>query len=426
MSNSKGSSANQNEISEAIILAGGFGTRLRSAVPELPKSLAPVAGRPFLYYVINYLRSQGIRRFVFSLGYRHEDIEDFLTNEFATLDYGVVIEKEPFGTGGAVAFALTKCISSNVVVTNGDTLFKVNIPLLNKFHGEHRAHCTLALKPMSDFDRYGVVEIDERNKVTSFLEKKYYSSGLINGGLYVLNKDAFIQSNRMEKFSFEKDFLEEKYADGNIIGVVQDEYFIDIGIPSDFEKAQDELGSDRLDLKKVGTDWTLFIDRDGVINEEKKDDYIRNWGEFKFYSGVFDAFKIFSKKFRKVIIISNQRGVGRKLMTEDILQDIHEKMMREIESNGGRIDRIYYCTSTDDRDICRKPNPGMAFLAAKDFPEIDLRKSIMIGNKPSDMRFGKYAGMHTVFLRTTNPDVPFPHSDIDLAYDSLVDFAKAL
>jgi histidinol phosphatase-like enzyme len=101
-------------------------------------------------------------------------------------------------------------------------------------------------------------------------------------------------------------------------------------------------------------------------------------------------------------------------------------MQREIEASNGRIDRIYYCTSTDNRDICRKPNPGMAFLATNDFPEIDLQKSIMIGNKPSDMRFGRYAGIHTVFLRTTNPQTPFPHQDIDLAYDSLLDFAKAL
>lgn len=413
-------------ISEAIILAGGFGTRLQEAVPDVPKSLAPVAGRPFLYYVINYLRSQGITRIIFSLGYKHELIEEFLRKEFPSLDYEVAIESEPLGTGGAIRFACEKCKTSDVVVTNGDTIFKADIRELNQVHAEKKSDCTLALKPMTDFDRYGAVEIDDDNVIASFHEKKFYQKGLINGGLYILNRNAFLQKCNLKKFSFEKDFLETWYGEKKMHGVIQDGYFIDIGIPADFEKAQLDLHWEKPNLSKVDKSWTIFIDRDGVINEEKKDDYIRNWEEFHFYEGVTKAFRIFNERFGNVIIISNQRGVGRELMTEESLLDIHESMREEIERAGGRIDRIYYCTSTDSLNICRKPNPGMAFLAKHDFPEIDFEKSIMVGNKPSDMRFGRYAGMYTVFLRTTNPDTPFPHSDIDLAYDSLIEFAKAL
>lgn len=179
-------------------------------------------------------------------------------------------------------------------------------------------------------------------------------------------------------------------------------------------------------LNKIDQSWTLFLDRDGVINYEKKDDYIYNWNEFKFYEDAKEAIKLFSKKFGRIIVVSNQRGVGRKLMTEEALRNIHENMTKEIIAAGGRVDRIYYCTAIDNLDNCRKPNPGMAFKAQLDFPEIDFSKSIMVGNKYSDMLFGRNAQMHTVYLTTTHPNQPFPHSEIDLCYDSLLLFANDL
>ena len=156
------------KITEAIILAGGLGTRLRDAVPDLPKCMAPVAGRPFLFYVINYLRSQGIEKFIFSLGYKHEIIEEWLADQFATLDYQCVIEDEPLGTGGAILLACKKATEKNVLVANGDTLFKINAEQLVSLHLEKDADCTLSLKPMKDFDRYGVVELNETDAVKQF------------------------------------------------------------------------------------------------------------------------------------------------------------------------------------------------------------------------------------------------------------------
>lgn len=155
-------------------------------------------------------------------------------------------------------------------------------------------------------------------------------------------------------------------------------------------------------------------------------DYIMNWSEFKFYDHAAQAIKIISEKVGKVLVVSNQRGVGKKLMTEDDLLHIHGEMKQEIERNGGCIEKIYYCTSADNKHVNRKPNPGMAFQAKQDFPDIDLSKSIMVGNKPSDMIFGRSAGIFTVFLTTTNPDQVFPHPDIDLIFPSLIDFAKTL
>ena len=163
-----------------------------------------------------------------------------------------------------------------------------------------------------------------------------------------------------------------------------------------------------------------------MINEERVGQYVLHWGEFIFSKGVLEVFKQLSDHFKHVIIITNQRGVGKGLMTEEALQSIHLEMQREVEIVGGRIDKIYYCTEKENTCFFRKPNPGMAFRAARDYPDIDFSKSVMVGNKPSDMKFGRAAGMFTVFVRTTNPDQEFPHPDIDGVFPSLSDFAAAL
>ena len=124
-------------IKEAIILAGGLGTRLREAVPDLPKCMAPVAGRPFLFHVINYLRLQGIERFIFSLGYKHEVIEEYLQGHFPTLKYVVALEEEPLGTGGAIQLACTRAESKHIVVVNGDTMYKADLHAAYQFHIHH-------------------------------------------------------------------------------------------------------------------------------------------------------------------------------------------------------------------------------------------------------------------------------------------------
>lgn len=413
-------------ITECIILAGGLGTRLRSAVPDLPKAMAPVAGKPFLSFVIDGLRMQGIRRFIFSLGYRHEAIDNYLQEHFPTLDYSIVVEQEPLGTGGAIRLAMEQAESDHVLVTNGDTLFQAEVKTMEATHLHTCAECTLALKPMQNFDRYGCVEINGNQRVISFREKQFYAEGLINGGLYLINCKAFLNRSFAEKFSFEKDYLEAFIAEQGFYGIQSDAYFIDIGIPQDFEQAQVDLKRSPLDVSVIDKSWTLFLDRDGVINQERVNDYVQHWEQFIFNSGVLHTFKKLSAIFGRVIVVSNQRGVGRGIMTEAALQSIHLEMQREVEIVGGRFDKIYYCTDVDARSFNRKPNPGMALQAKTDFPDIDFSKSIMVGNKPSDMRFGRTAGMFTVFVTTTNPDQVFPHPDIDLLLPSLEAFARLL
>ena len=233
-------------IKEAIILAGGLGTRLRSVIPDKPKCMAPVAGKPFLHYLILFLQQQGIEDFIFSVGYMHEMIENYLKNNYQRLSYKISLEEEPLGTGGAIKLSSKKVTEKNAIVCNGDTLYKIDCNSLNKSHLEKGAACTLSLKPMNNFDRYGAIELNPDNSIKSFKEKKFYQSGLINGGVYALNVEEFLKEDLPEKFSFEKDYLEKKVDNqmatkSKLFGMIQDEYFIDIGIPEDYERAQIEL-----------------------------------------------------------------------------------------------------------------------------------------------------------------------------------------
>lgn len=230
-------------IEEAIILAGGLGTRLRSAVSDVPKCMAPVAGKPFLEFVMQHLLHQGVRKLIFSLGYKHEVITGYVNTHYPALDKSFAVEEEPLGTGGAIRLACNYTAGRQVLVVNGDTLFNININQLAQAHAHNNADCTLALKPMQDFNRYGVVELHNDCTIASFKEKQHYTEGLINGGIYALHVNAFVQEAFPQKFSFEKDYLEALYHQRKMCGDIQNEYFIDIGIPEDFERAQLELNT---------------------------------------------------------------------------------------------------------------------------------------------------------------------------------------
>jgi len=173
-------------------------------------------------------------------------------------------------------------------------------------------------------------------------------------------------------------------------------------------------------------DWTLFLDRDGVINEELAGTYVTSWNDFRFCEGAVAAIAALSRIFGNIIVVTNQRGVGKGIMTMEDLKTIHVNMCSFVADHNGKIDRIYSCTAISNEDINRKPNTGMALQAKEDFSHIDFHKSVMVGNNMSDMLFGKRMAMHTVFLSTTNPPVVLPHDVIDEQYDSLKSWADTL
>ena len=227
---------------EAIILAGGLGTRLRAVTNGLPKPMAPINSEPFLAVLLNTLVQQGIDRVILSVGYKAEVIESYFGDRYRTCKLIYSTELEPLGTGGAIRQALELVQSEHVFVLNGDTMFRVPLLTMMRFHQERQADLSIALKPMSDFDRYGNVVLSE-TRIIQFEEKQYCSHGNINGGVYLLQRNLIERFGFPSKFSFEADFLQPCINQLQVHGFVHDTYFIDIGIPEDYQRAQQELGT---------------------------------------------------------------------------------------------------------------------------------------------------------------------------------------
>ena len=228
-------------IKEAIVLAGGLGTRLRKVVSDVPKPMADINGKPFLDYLLQFLARAGIKRVILAVGYQHQVISDYFGNSFLGMEILYSVEEELLGTGGGIKQALAFVGSEDVFVMNGDTYFDINLNHLFDFHKKKSSVLTVALKPMKKFSRYGSVVIDGSNRIVGFREKEYHEYGLINGGIYILNKNIFKEIHLPKKFSFEKEFLEEYYKVFSFYGKAFNDYFIDIGIPEDYRKFQYDI-----------------------------------------------------------------------------------------------------------------------------------------------------------------------------------------
>lgn len=230
------------ENKEVIILAGGFGTRLQGVVKDVPKPMAPVNGRPFLTYILDYLIGYQYNKVILSVGYLHEKIEEYFGHQYKSLEIDYAVETEPLGTGGGIAYAMSKCSSDNVLVINGDTMFKVNLTEFEQFFTEKRCLLSIVLREVEDVSRYGSVTIGNNNMIILFSEKGISAGhGFINGGIYMINRALFDKYPQPKKFSFEKDLMEKYYTRELFYAMPSDGYFIDIGIPEDYARAQNEL-----------------------------------------------------------------------------------------------------------------------------------------------------------------------------------------
>ena len=448
---------------KCIILAGGLGTRLRGVIPDIPKCMAPIAGKPFLHYIIADLQSKGFDRIILSLGYKHEMIEKWLSTLNTSAKISYIVENTPLGTGGAVKLALARTAAekgisgvstdaeeNEIFILNGDTFFSIDFRAMLAQHRKTGAEVTIALKEMADFDRFGAVDYDIRtNCIRSFSEKKYRLLGMVNGGIYLMNQNAL--TNYPESFSLEQDYFEKIAPGGRIFGYSKDcnKYFIDIGVPEDYAKAEADFSDPdtspclnpvssmdncRIDSKPSSSDSiashpvfdVLFMDRDGVINKQIIDGYVRNVKEFEFLPGVLDALKTMSPFFRRVIVISNQRGVGKGLMTRFDLNMVNAHMVHTVQKAGGRIDKVYSCTDIDEDSPDRKPNTGMALMAKHDYPDIDFKKCIMVGDSISDIQFANNAGIPAILVGNKYDEDELAGLDILAKYESLEVMSKRL
>jgi D-glycero-alpha-D-manno-heptose 1-phosphate guanylyltransferase len=227
---------------EVIILAGGIGSRLRPVVSDVPKCMANVAGKPFLHYLLQYLAAFRTKRVILSLGYKHETVEAWIKTQNLPFEVVNRVEQTPLGTGGAIRYALSAVEGDVAMVINGDTFFDLDPVQFSQFHLATQAEATLALKPMKNFDRYGAVILDpDSHRIIRFEEKQHRTEGLINGGVYALQRNAL--DDFPERFSMENDYFAVKVSENLLAGYVSDRFFIDIGIPEDYLQAQQLFGN---------------------------------------------------------------------------------------------------------------------------------------------------------------------------------------
>lgn len=224
---------------QAIILAGGFGTRLRSLLGDIPKPMAPIHGRPFLAYVLDHLHAQGITQVTLSVHYLREQIQNYFHDTYHGVAINYVVEEKPLGTGGAIKFSLLQTASSSaepMFVLNGDTFLRLDYRAMYKQHKASKALLTMALHEEKNCSRYGAV-VTKGKQVIAFQEKGQEGAGYINAGVYLVQPDLFSAYPMPEQFSFETDFLFPKIQSLKPQAFVVNDYFIDIGIPEDYARA---------------------------------------------------------------------------------------------------------------------------------------------------------------------------------------------
>lgn len=386
----------------AIILAGGKGTRLKSVVRDLPKPLAPVAGRPFLSWQLDHLAGQGIQKVILSTGYKAEAFHGQIGSTWRGMEIIHVVEHEPLGTGGAIRWATRELQDQLCWVLNGDTYVDFRFSAQYEFHLASRAACTLALKQMKDFDRYGTVRLDNQGTILGFQEKRQVDVGLINAGVYLLDLSVLKDWEPGTAFSFEREVLESATGASGLAGLPVGGHFLDIGIPEDYHLAQTCIpmwAEGQADPRKPRPDdsWTLFLDRDGVLNERIPNDYVRHPDQFIWLPGVRQALKYLRRRFGRMVIVTNQQGIGKGWMSRNDLDLVHRKMLDDLAEDEVDLDGIYYCPGlAGEHPVCRKPLPGMALQALHDHPSLDLGRSILVGDSRSDIDFGNRLGMFTV------------------------------
>lgn len=376
---------------EAIVLAGGFGTRLAHVVPDVCKPMAPVAGRPFLRFIMDQLAAAGFDRVVVADGYRREQIEGFFGPAYRGMSIEYSPEETPLLTGGAVKRALNSCQSDWVFVLNGDTWLDVDFAAMETAacDAPEGVSSVIAVKRMRDFDRYGTVDVDAGGSLTAFHEKRPCQEGLINAGVYLLRRDAL---NIMpEKFSLESDYFERVVGDEELRAVECEGGFIDIGVPEDYELAQTMLAP-------LAKSWKLaMFDRDGTINVDTG--HLHEPEKLELIPSTVDVMRGYSDDPDfKVVVVTNQAGIAKGMYTEADMRRLHRYMGNELEKRGARVDAWYFCPHHPDYTGpcgCRKPAPGMLLAAMRDF---DARPEdcAMFGDKPSDEAAAKAAGVRFI------------------------------
>lgn len=365
-------------VREAVVLAGGFGTRLAHVVPNVCKPMAPVAGEPFLRRVLDQLDASGFARVVIADGYRREQIESYFQGTYRGLEIVYSPEESPLLTGGAVKRALTMCSRDEVFVLNGDTWCDADFTAMERSLESHPgAQAVIAAKHMTDFDRYGTLLINDDEVIELFREKAPCADGMINSGVYLLRKSAL--DDEPAVFSLEKDYFQRVVRDGKLAACDSVGGFIDIGVPDDYSRAQ------RLFSGVKGGHRVALFDRDGTINVDTG--HMHRIEDCEFISGTVDAMRRYTADPDwRIVVVTNQAGIAKGLYSVDDMRKLHRAMAIRLHELGAEVDAWYYCPHHPDYTgecDCRKPKPGMLARAIRDF-SARADECVMYGDSDKD------------------------------------------
>ncbi len=415
---------------KAVILAGGYGTRIKEMCADLPKPMLKLGEKPILLRQIETLKKEGIFDFVLITHFMHEKIEEYFGDGS---DFGVNIsyyyEEKPLGTAGAL-FRLG--LNEDFLLCNGDLLFDFNLKKFSDFHKNNNSLITLFTHPSTHPFDSSLVVTDDDNRVKAIVkanENEYYQN-LCNAGIELVSPEIFELVHFEEYADFDKDIVSGLIKTNRIFSYKSSEYVLDVGTPERLIKAE-------LDIEKnaVGRKYStlpqkaVFLDRDGTINVDKG--YINDPEEIVLLNGSAEAINIFHELGFLIILITNQPVIARGDCSFEQLKIIHNKLEVELGKSGAYLDGIYFCPHHPDSGFdgevkelkiackCRKPEPGLILRAQKDF-NIDLSVSYMVGDKMTDVQAAINAGCKPVLISQDNV------TDSAEVYPSLIEFSKKI
>lgn len=377
-------------IKQCVILLGGLGSRLGSLTRATPKPLLEVAGAPFVDLLVREALRRGFTDILLLAGHAAGVVQNYVSERRASLPVGttldLVIEDEPLGTGGAVRNALPR-LDSRFLLMNGDTWFDFNwLDLALVYAGTS----AIAGRAVPAATRYEHLAIDKQGKVIDIVPRaKHAGEAVINGGVYVFNKADIAAYNG--KFSIEADLLPGLIAEGKLVAKVYGGFFIDIGLPESLARA-------RLTIANQLLRPALFLDRDGVLNHD--DHYVASSDRVRWIDGAVDAVRAANNAGAYVFVVTNQAGVAKGYHNEADVRSLHRWMSEVLRSTGANVDDWRYCPYHEEATVSfyrrahswRKPEPGMFLDLMAHWP-VDVKKSLMVGDQPSDMAAAEAAGI---------------------------------
>jgi D-glycero-D-manno-heptose 1,7-bisphosphate phosphatase len=370
---------------QAVVLVGGRGTRLGELTESTPKPLLPVGGRPFIDWLLHNLDRYALDSILLLAGYRSSDFERHIAGLRLNARIDLLVEDQPLGTGGALVAARDR-LDRDFLLLNGDTLFDFNyLDLASRVPAECLG--AVALRNVPDASRYGTVAV-RGGRIGEFVEKGRSGPGLVNGGVYYF-RQALLDGAAVPS-SLEAGILPH-LAPSALAGFIYDGFFIDIGVPADYQAA----------LKAVPAHFhrpAVFLDRDGTLNADRG--YVHTPSEFEWLAGAIETIRELNDLGYLVLVVTNQAGIARGYYSEADVEALHRWMNCELKPYGAHIDGFYYCphhpTSGQPPYLtacdCRKPAPGLVLRAAREW-DVDLARSLAFGNSPNDEEAFRAAGI---------------------------------